>query len=624
MTAEHRRLAAQQAGEADWQHWGPYLAERAWGTVREDYSEWGNTWDFFPHDHARSRAYRWGEDGIAGISDRSQHICFALSMWNGRDTMLKERMFGLSGTQGNHGEDVKEYYYYLDNTPTHSYMKMLYKYPQRPFPYAQLVGVNRRRSTDEFEYELLDTGVFRDSRYFDVLVEYAKVDTHDVLVLITVVNRGDRKAPLFLLPTLWFRNTWSWGYPAGPRDETEEKPLLRQIESTGNVKVAEVWHPAAGTYYLYAEHAAELLFTENNTNARRLYGLPNETRYVKDAFHRYIVDSDRSAVNPQREGTKCAAMYFRPLNPGEEVSFRLRISPNEYSRPFVNFNTIFQQRLSEAQEFYETVQRSDLPEDTWTIQRQALAGLLWSKQFYYLDMAQWFVGDPVHRVKRKLRRNEKWLHFSTHDIVSMPDKWEYPYTTWETAFQVVPLTMVDANYAKQQLRLLTRENVMHPNGQFPAYEWDFADVNPPIHAWAALRVYQLDAQRNGELDRAFLEEVFHKLLLNYSWWINRTDRNGSDALSGGFLGLDNISLFDRTTPLPGGGYLEQADAIFWMGFYCIEMMKIALELARENAVYQDLAMRFYDHFLRVAAAVTNATGQIPYTMGDEEDGFVYD
>ncbi len=624
MTAEHRRLEAQQSGDADWQHWGPYLAERAWGTVREDYSEWGKTWDFFPHDHARSRAYRWNEDGIAGISDRNQHICFALSMWNGRDTMLKERMFGLSGSQGNHGEDVKEMYYYLDNMPSHSYMKMLYKYPQRPFPYARLVGVNRRRTTNEFEYELMDTGIFKDNRYFDVLVEYAKVDTNDILIQITAVNRGDRKAPLFLLPTLWFRNTWSWGYPTGPHDEVEEKPLLRQLDPTGNVKVAEVWHPATGTYYLYAEHAAELLFTENNTNSRRLYGLQNESQYVKDAFHRYVVDSDRSAVNPAREGTKCAAMYFRPLNPGEEVSIRLRISPKEYSRPFVNFNTVFQQRLNEVGEFYSAVQRPDLGEEARSVQRQALAGLLWSKQFYYLDMPQWFVGDPVHPVQRKYSRNEKWLHYSVHHILSMPDKWEYPYATWETAFQVVPLTMLDSHYAKQQLRLLTQANMMHPNGQFPAYEWDFQDVNPPIHAWATLRVYQLDAEKTGQPDRRFLEEMFHKLMLNYAWWINRTDRSGDDVFSGGFLGLDNISLFDRTTPLPGGGYLEQSDSVFWMGFYSIEMMKIALELARENSVYEELAARFYDHFLRIAEVLTNAAGRLPYTMWDEEDGFFYD
>ncbi|MCA9913761.1 MAG: glucosidase, partial [Anaerolineae bacterium] len=463
-----------------------------------------------------------------------------------------------------------------------------------------------------------------DNRYFDVMVEYAKVDTNDILVLVTVVNRGDRKAPLFLLPTLWFRNTWSWGYPAGPREDVEERPLLRQIDSTGNVKVAEVWHPAEGTYYLYAEHAAELLFTENNTNAQRLYGLPNETQYVKDAFHRYVVDGDRTSVNPGQEGTKCAATYYRALDPGEEVSIRLRISPKEYSRPFANFNTIFQQRWSETQEFYSTVQRPGLSEDSWGIQRQALAGLLWSKQFYYLDLPQWFIGDPVHPVQRKYARNDRWLHYSSHDIFSMPDKWEYPYPTWETAFQIVPMALMDAHYAKQQLRLLTRERSMHPNGQFPAYEWDFHDVNPPVHAWAALRIYQLEAEKKGQGDRQFLEEIFHKLMLNYAWWINRTDRSGNDVFSGGFLGLDNISLFDRTSPLPGGGYLEQADSIFWMGFYAIEMMKIALELARENPTYEELAARFYDHFLHIAEAMTNARGQLQYALWDEVDGFFYD
>ena len=487
-TAEHKRLLAHRRREANWRNWGPYLSERAWGTVREDYSQHGEAWDFFPHDHARSRAYRWNEDGLAGISDRYQNLCFSIALWNGCDSILKERLFGLTGPQGNHGEDVKEYYYYLDNTPTHSYMKMLYKYPQRPFPYAELLRENEQRDAHDFEYELLDTGVFRQSRYFDVEVEYAKATPDDVLIRITITNRSKRAASCVLLPTLWFRNTWDWGYEAGPMGRTPEKPLIHLVQQGSEYAVLQADHPNTDSYHFYADAPEELIFTENTTNAERLYQLENDTPYVKDSFHRYIVDGEENAVNPAQEGTKAAAVYAGAIESGESVTVRLRLSRQAHDAPFETFETVFQERISEANAFYESVQRDDLSHDANSIQRQALAGMLWTKQFYYYDVDQWLDGDPIWPVHRAFERNAEWRHLVNYDVISMPDKWEYPwYATWDLAFHCLPLTLIDPDYAKRQLDLVTREWYMHPNGQIPAYEWAFNDVNPPVQAWAALR-----------------------------------------------------------------------------------------------------------------------------------------
>ncbi|MCG3211217.1 MAG: hypothetical protein FOGNACKC_04856 [Anaerolineae bacterium] len=626
-TTEHERLAAHRAGQANWKLWGPYLSERAWGTVREDYSPSGEAWDFFSHDHARSRVYRWNEDGLAGISDRSQYLCFALTLWNGRDPILKERMFGLTGSEGNHGEDVKDYYFYLDSTPTHSYMKVLYKYPQTAFPYADIVAENRYRGRFDPEYELLDAGAFAENRYFDVFVEYAKADQADILIKMTVVNRGPEPAECYLLPTLWFRNTWSWGYNAGPMGDVPGKPCLEQITAPKGVAAVQSRHPAAGNYYLYAEQPVDLLFTENETNAERLYGLPNASPYVKDAFHHYVIDRVKEAVNPDRQGTKVAALYRETIASGKTRTLRLRLSNASQARPFHNFDRTFAQRQAEADEFYTAVQNPTLPEDERRVQRQALAGMLWSKQLFYYDIEQWLSGDPGTSsppASRRYGRNHEWEHLNNFDVISMPDKWEYPwYATWDLAFHCLPLALVDPEFAKRQLELMTREWYMHPNGQLPAYEWAFGDVNPPVHAWAVWRVYNIDANQTGQPDRAFLEGLFHKLLLNFTWWVNRKDEDGNNVFQGGFLGLDNISVFDRSAMLPTGGHIDQSDGTAWMAAFCLTMLKIALELAREEPIYQDLATKFFEHFLRIARAMANIGGE-GHRLWDEEDGFFYD
>ena len=629
-TAEHERLAAHQARTANWKQWGPYLSERAWGTVREDYSDHGTAWDHFPHDYARSRAYRWNEDGLAGISDRSQYLCFALALWNGHDSILKERLYGLTGAEGNHGEDVKEYYFYLDSTPTHSYMKMLYKYPHAAFPYADLVAEGRRRGFHEPEYELLDTGVFADGRYFDVFVEYAKADQEDILIRITVLNRGPEPAECWALPTLWFRNTWSWGYETSPMNDVSGKPVLRQIpapEGTEAAAAVQVDHPTAGQYLLYAAGAPELLFTENETNAVRLFGMPNASPYVKDAFHRCIVDGETDAVNPHRLGTKVAAIYRQSIAPGASLTCRLRLSRVAQDDPFANSQDTFAQRRDEAEQFYDAVHCPGLSADERNVQRQALAGMLWSKQLYYYDVEQWLKGDPSADPPssgRSRGRNQDWNHLTNFDIISMPDKWEYPwYAAWDLAFHCIPLTLVDPDFAKRQLELITREWYMHPNGQLPAYEWALGDVNPPVHAWATWRVYKIDGRVTGAPDRAFLERVFHKLLLNFTWWVNRKDEEGNNVFQGGFLGMDNISVFDRSAVLPTGGRIDQSDGTAWMGAYCLTLLKISLELAQDNPVYQDTATKLFEHFLRISYAMAEA-GHHGHSLWHHAEGFFYD
>ncbi|KPJ76583.1 MAG: glucosidase [Deltaproteobacteria bacterium SG8_13] len=627
VTAEHRRLIAHRDRVANWKKWGPYLSERSWGTVREDYSEQGSAWRFFPHDHARSRVYRWGEDGLAGICDRYQYICLAMALWNGRDPILKERMFGLSGDEGNHGEDVKEVYYYLDSTPTHSYMKMLYKYPQAAFPYEQLVNENLRRGPLDDEYELLDTGVFDGDRYFDVVVEYAKAGPDDILVRIRTFNRGPEPAKCVLLPTVWFRNTWSWGYPEGPMADVQRRPQMRLKATSANAKVLHLDHPASGSYFLYADNPRQWLFSDNETNTERHFGAPNAVAYVKDAFHRYIVDGEQAAINPQAAGTKSAAVFEEEIPPGGSHSIRLRLSADSLPGPFEDFEALLAERRQEADEFYAAIGNPDLSEDEQRVQRQALAGMLWTKQFYYYNIEQWLSGDPAGQPVPEARsrgRNHEWEHLNNFDVISMPDKWEYPwYAGWDLAFHAIPLALVDTDFAKRQLVLLAREWYMHPNGQLPAYEWAFGDVNPPVHAWAALRVYKIDAKQRGREDRRFLESIFHKLLLNFTWWVNKKDTEGNNIFQGGFLGLDNISVFDRSKPLPTGGHLEQSDGTAWMAFYCLEMLKIAFELARENPVYQDSASKFFEHFLRIGSAMT-ASHRLGVSLWDEDDGFFYD
>lgn len=627
ITAEHKRLEAYRKRRANWKKWGPYLSERSWGTVREDYSPDGSAWDYFPHDHARSRAYRWGEDGIGGISDRHQYICSAVALWNGRDPILKERMFGLTGAEGNHGEDVKEYYFYLDSTPTHSYMKMLYKYPQAGYPYADLISENRRRGFEDFEYELLDTGVFDDDRYFDVVIEYAKAGPDDILAGITLLNRGPETARCAVLPGLWFRNTWSWGYEKGPMNDVAGRPHLKNVEGPAGLSAVKIKHPAAGDYYWYAENAADLLFTDNETNFARFGKAPGTRPFVKDAFHRYLVDGETGAVNPAREGTKVAALFDGDIDPGQSRTIRLRLADAGHEQPFAEFDAIIAERRTEADEFYGSIQNPDLSKNEKHVQRQALAGLLWTKQFYYYNVEQWLRGDPGFPkppTSHRHGRNSKWEHLNNFDIISMPDKWEYPwYAAWDLAFHCIPLALVDADFAKRQLDLMAREWYMHPNGAIPAYEWQFGDVNPPVHAWAAWRVYKIDAKQQGTADRAFLEGIFHKLLLNFTWWVNRKDAEGNNVFQGGFLGLDNISVFDRSAPLPTGGHIDQSDGTSWMGFYCLIMLKIALELARANPVYQDTASKFFEHFLRISHAMTAAChgGK---SLWDETDGFFYD
>jgi hypothetical protein len=622
MTREELRLQEAQERTAHWKRWGPYLAERQWGTVREDYSPHGTAWDSFPHDHARSRAYRWGEDGIAGICDNHGRLCLALALWNGRDPILKERLFGLTGSEGNHGEDVKEYYFYLDSTPTHSYMKYLYKYPQAAFPYDALVEENRRRDRRAPEFELIDTGVFDEDRYFDVVVEYAKASCEDVLVRITVTNRGPDAAELCWLPTLWYRNTWSWDLP------TPERPTLRAGAAEGHA-VIEGEHESLGLRWLYCEGAPELLFTENDTNAQRLYQLENPRPWVKDSINDYVVAGEKDAVNPERVGTKAAALYRARLEPGESRVTRLRLcnSPIPGDQFGPEFDVLFGDRVREADEFYDTIIPRKLSDDARNVMRQAFGGLLWSKQFYHYDVARWLQGDPTGpptSADRMNGRNHEWRHLYNEDVISMPDKWEYPwYAAWDLAFHMIPLALVDPDFAKSQLILFLREWYMHPNGQIPAYEWAFGDVNPPVHAWAALRVYRIERRLRGKGDREFLEKIFHKLLLNFTWWVNRKDAEGKNVFQGGFLGLDNIGVFDRSAPLPTGGHIEQSDGTSWMGMYCLNMLAIALELARQDPAYEDVASKFFEHFVYIAHAIHDL-GDQGINLWDETDGFYYD
>ena len=625
MTKEELRLRESRERTAHWKRWGPYLSERAWGTVREDYSAHGTAWDYFPHDHARSRVYRWNEDGLGGICDRHQMICFAIALWNGRDPILKERIFGLTGNEGNHGEDVKEYYFYLDSTPTHSYMKYLYKYPQAEFPYARLVEENRRRGRRAFEFELFDTGVFDGNRYFDVFAEYAKATPEDILIRLQVINRGPEAAQVHVLPTIWFRNTWSWGL-------NERRPRLRKGDSLKDAGVVECAHHYYGRRRLFCEGAPDLLFTENETNNRRLYGADNASPYVKDGINDYIVHGVKEAVNSEQMGTKAAAHYALTIGAGKTATLRLRFTDAEVSpargKSFgSDFDQTFSERRREADEFYATVIPQTLSQDANNVMRQAFGGLLWSKQFYHYEVNRWLRGDPTGPeppADRLRGRNHQWTHLYNADVISMPDKWEYPwYAAWDLAFHCISLALVDADFAKDQLVLMLREWYMHPNGQLPAYEWAFGDVNPPVHAWAAWRVYKIDKKRRGTGDRRFLKRVFHKLLLNFTWWVNRKDAEGRNIFQGGFLGLDNIGVFDRSAPLPTGGHIEQSDGTSWMGMYCLNMLAIALELAQEDHAYEDVASKFFEHFVYICRALNNI-GDEGIELWNEEDGFYYD
>jgi hypothetical protein len=624
MIEEQSRLIENEERRAYWSRWGPYLSERQWGTVREDYSPHGTAWDYLPHDHARSRAYRWGEDGLCGISDNHQRLCFALAVWNGRDPILKERLFGLGNREGNHGEDVKEYYFYLDSTPTHSYMKCLYKYPQAAFPYHRLVEENARRGRPQPEYELLDTGVFDGDRYFDITVEYAKGGVDDLLIRITAVNRAPEAAELHLLPTLWFRNTWSWDVGAA-------RPQLQATASAPGQAVVAARHQTLGARWLHAEGAPELLFTENETNFPRLFGVPARSPYVKDGINERVVAGKEDAVNPARVGTKGAAWYRASVPAGGQITLRLRLTdadPDRAGAAFgLDFEEIFSRRIREADDFYDLVIPRTLSADGHLVMRQALAGMLWSRQFYHYDVKRWLAGDPTQPSpppERRRGRNHEWTHLYNEDVVSMPDKWEYPwYAAWDLAFHMIPMALVDPEFAKAQLVLFLREWYMHPNGQIPAYEWAFGDVNPPVHAWAAWRVYKIDRRIRGVADREFLERVFHKLLLNFTWWVNRKDPDGRNVFQGGFLGLDNIGPFDRSAPLPTGGYIEQSDGTSWMGMYCLNMLAMALELAQDDRAYEDVASKFFEHFVYIAHATHHVGGQ-DMGLWDDEDGFFYD
>jgi len=619
LTAEGIRLSEDRTQTKNWKRWGPYLSERHWATVREDYSPHGSCWDYFPHDHARSRVYRWGEDGLLGFTDRECRLCFALALWNGQDSILKERLFGLTGSEGNHGEDAKENYYYLDATPTYSYARALYKYPQTEFPYGQLVEENRRRGLAGAEFELADTGVFNDNRYFDLQVEYAKAAPDDLLIRISATNRGSDVAPLHILPTLWFRNTWKW------QNDSPISAAPSLLLDGANVVRAE--HPTLGSYRFAFDAEAEVLFTENETNAQRLWGIPNPTSFVKDAFHDYVISRRREAVNPEHTGTKCAPHFDLMIHPGETRQLRLRIVPTDAAPEGLfgkGFDTLFAERQREADEFYNAIAPLALSSESRNAIRQGYAGLLWSKQIYHYIIADWLAGDPTQPPppqERRAGRNREWEHVYTRDIISMPDKWEYPwFAAWDLAFHMIPMASIDPDFAKQQLTLFLREWYLHPNGQVPAYEFAFGDVNPPVHAWAAWRVYKISDAR-GERDRQFLESIFQKLLLNFTWWVNRKDAEGNNLFQGGFLGLDNIGVFDRSNPLPSGGFLQQSDGTAWMAFYCLTMLSIALELAQENSVYEDLASKFFEHFVRIADAMNNLGGT---GLWDPTDGFYYD
>ncbi|HJU61095.1 MAG TPA: glucosidase, partial [Candidatus Binatia bacterium] len=618
--AEMERLAEARERGVLWRKWGPYLSERQWGTVREDYSENGDAWNYFSHDQARSRAYRWGEDGLAGLSDDGQRLCFALALWNGRDPILKERLFGLTNSEGNHGEDVKEYYFYLDSTPTHSYMKWLYKYPQAAYPYNNLIETNKRRNRGDMEYELLDTGVFNGDRYFDVFVEYAKQTSEDILIQISVWNRGPEQATLHVLPTLWFRNIWTW-WPGTP------KPVLKQATGSKDSQAVAASHTLLGERYLYCEGDVPLLFTENETNNQRIFGTPNAGPYVKDGINNYVVDGKRDAVNPQNTGTKAAAHYQVDVGAGKTATIRLRLTdmaPAVLRDPFDNFAEIIHGRQREADEFYHAITPERVSKDGALVMRQALAGMLWSKQYFGFDVDKWLEEhgvDPL-RPGGKQIRNREWFHMVNDHIISMPDKWEYPwYAAWDLAFHCIALSTVDVDFAKGQLDLMLQEFFLHPTGQIPAYEWNFSDVNPPVHAWATIFMYRTEQALKGEADLEFLRRSFAKLMLNFSWWVNRKDRFGKNLFEGGFLGLDNIGVFDRSAPLPTGGHLEQADGTAWVALFCQNMLEISMELAAHDSFYEDMAMKFADHILWIARAMNQAG---PDGMWDEEDGFYYD
>jgi hypothetical protein len=624
MNAEQKRLAEAREGKVLWKKWGPYLSERQWGTVREDYSEGGDAWNFFTHDHARSRAYRWGEDGIAGISDDKQRLCFALVLWNGKDPILKERLFGLTNSEGNHGEDVKEYYFYLDSTPTHSYMKYLYKYPQAAFPYADLIETNRRRTRDEMEYELLDTGVFNDNRYFDVFVEYAKDGPEDILVKITAYNRGPESAELHLLPTLWFRNDWAdWITEA---NRAAGKPDLSQIKAAAGTSTVKAKHSLLGEFIFSCEGEVPLLFTENSTNNERLFpGQPSVSPYVKDGINDFVVLGRQGTVNPKKTGTKAAAHYRRTIGSGQSATVRLRLTAKGAAAPFgPEFDAIFAARLKEADEFYRAVTPSSVSPDAVNVMRQAIAGMLWSKQFFFFDGDSWLEehhSHPLHTGYRNAR-NSEWFHMVNEDVISMPDKWEYPwYAAWDLAFHTLPLSIVDPDFAKEQMNLMLRGVYLHPSGQMPAYEWNFSDVNPPVHAFATLFLHRTEQALRGETDVEFLKSAFNKLLLNFTWWVNRKDRFGKNVFEGGFLGLDNIGVFDRSAPLPTGGHLEQADGTAWMALFSQNMLELAFEIALHDPTYEDMVVKFVEHFYYIASAM-NRPGQDG--MWDDEDGFYYD
>jgi hypothetical protein len=619
MNIEQLRLIEAIDKQVPWRMWGPYLSERQWGTVREDYSKSGDAWNYFPHDHARSRAYLWGEDGLAGISDEKQRLCLALAFWNGKDPILKERLFGLTNGEGNHGEDVKEYYFYLGSTPTHSYMKYLYKYPQEAYPYLDLVKTNRKRSRHELEYELIDTGIFDEDRYFDVFVEYAKAAPEDLLIRITVWNRGPEEAKLHILPTLWFRNNWAWA-------EDVSKPLLRIEKSLDGMQIIRASHPELGELFFCVEGEPELLFTENKTNCKRIFGTPNTTPYVKDAFHNYIVNGQEGAVNPEKEGTKAAAHHTMILEAGKSAILRLRLvnyTPEENIFA-TDFDAVMEGRLKEADDFYRAVIPFGVSLDEANVMRQALAGMLWTKQFYYYDVDRWLKEHHSHPLypSSHSSRNRDWFHMLNENIISMPDKWEYPwYAAWDLAFHAIALSVVDPDFAKEQLEIMLRGFYLHPNGQIPAYEWSFGDVNPPVHAWATLFLHLTEKATGRKEDFKFLRLIFQKLLLNFTWWVNRKDRFDRNVFEGGFLGLDNIGVFDRSSPLPTGGYLEQADGTAWMALFCQNMVELAVELASHDPVYNDMVEKFLEHFLWIAVAMNRPE---PERMWDEEDGFYYD
>ncbi len=616
-TPEHERLANERTGEQPWRRFGPYLSERQWGTVREDYSLSGTAWESFPHGMARSRAYRWGEDGLAGFSDDCQRLCLGVALWNMRDPILKERLFGLTGPEGNHGEDVKEIYYYLDAVPSHAYLRMLYKYPQSAYPYESLVTVNRQRGRATTEFELIDTGAFDEDRYFDVFVEYAKHEPEDILLKVRVCNRGPVEAPLVVMPQAWFRNTWSWG-------RWPDRPTL---QTRGRDRV-DLSHPTLGSFVLHCDGPDVLAVCDNDTNHTRLFGARGDGGYYKDGLNQYVVHGDEGAINPAGQGSKVGVIWRRAIAPHGEAVFRVRLARQELADPFSAFDEVIARRLHEADAFYDTIHPPHLSEAERQVQRQALAGMLWSQQFYYFDVPQWLEGDPAQPqppASRREGRNREWLHLNNADVISMPDKWEYPwYAAWDLAFQSLPLALVDAEFAKQQLLLLTRDWYMHPNGQLPAYEWGFGDVNPPVHAWAAWRVFEIDRARRGDQgDLDFLERILHKLLLNFTWWVNRKDAHGLNLFQGGFLGLDNIGVFDRSSPLPIDGHIEQADGTAWMAMYALNLLRLSIELARHRAAYEDIASKFFEHFLYIAGAMRNVGGQ-GIDLWDETDGFFYD